>query len=210
MNARNAKRKGNKLTSTDTCPKCGHQESDTIDLSEKAEKPDPKFEDDRKRFCMSDEDGQKYVEWRRNLEELTKLMKKGEERDKKKKVYDAVAKLKKLTVPKVEELLSKAVAKQGYQKFTLGEPYMGTEVTVDFSVQDGKGTREEYDSRKDLKRLIQDALFDTNWKLMSDRITYRLGVLKGRLRAIENEEDLVKMVETRKKRNASCLLSHFL
>lgn len=197
----NASREGKVLTSTDTCPKCGHEEVSTMDLGRKRkEKPDPKFTADRKRFCMSAEEGQKYIESQKNMHQLSELMKKGEEREKKKVVYEAVAKLKKLKVPQVEELLSKAAAKQGYPKFTPGEPHMGKEVTVDFNVQDGKDAREEYDSRKDLKRLIEDALFDTNWKLMSDRISYRLGVLKGRLRALENEEDLVKMVETRKKR----------
>jgi hypothetical protein len=45
-----------------------------------------------------------------------------------------------------------------------------------------------------LKKLIQKALEDTNWRLMSEGISYRLGYLKGRLRAYESEEDLKKLV----------------
>jgi len=48
-----------------------------------------------------------------------------------------------------------------------------------------------------LQKLIDKALIDTNWRLMSDGVSYRLGYLSGRLRACESEEDLKKLVEQR-------------
>jgi hypothetical protein len=41
---------------------------------------------------------------------------------------------------------------------------------------------------------VDQALIDTNWRLMSDGISYRLGYLNGRLRAYEQEEDLKELV----------------
>ncbi|HET7320221.1 MAG TPA: hypothetical protein VFI84_01380, partial [Candidatus Saccharimonadales bacterium] len=57
----------------------------------------------------------------------------------------------------------------------------------------------DYTSRYTLKKTIQKALTDTNWRLMSDGISYRLGYLNGRLRAYEKEEDLVELVKRDKK-----------
>ncbi len=62
-----------------------------------------------------------------------------------------------------------------------------------------KGDREEYDSKKALKKLIEGILADTTWRLMSDGISYRLGILTGRLKAHEREEDLMKLVKPESK-----------
>lgn len=70
---------------------------------------------------------------------------------------------------------------------------MGREVYVGFSCLDSKSERNNYDSRKTLKKLVDSALEDTNWGLMSDGISYRLGYLNGRVKAYENEEDLMKL-----------------
>ena len=69
---------------------------------------------------------------------------------------------------------------------------------INFTVQDNKTGREEYDSRMTLKKLIQKLLIETNWRLMSDGIDYRLGILSGRLRGYEREEDLLKIIINKK------------
>ena len=71
---------------------------------------------------------------------------------------------------------------------------MGRDVFIGFSCLDSKSDREDYDSRKTLKKLVDEALVDTNWRLVSDGISYRLGYLNGRLRAYEREEDLKELV----------------
>ncbi len=48
-------------------------------------------------------------------------------------------------------------------------------------------------------KLVDEALEDTNWRLMSDGISYRLGYLNGRVRAYEAEEDLKNLVMKSKK-----------
>lgn len=99
--------------------------------------------------------------------------------------------------PKIAELiplLSEPLEKEGYIEFHLDKPEMGRDVYVGFSCLDSRSDRKDHDSRKTLKKLVDSALEDTNWRLMSDGISYRLGYLNGRLRAYEREEDLKKLV----------------
>lgn len=65
---------------------------------------------------------------------------------------------------------------------------------VGFNCLDTKSDRKDYDSIKTLEKLVKKALADTNWRLMSDGVHYRLGYLNGRVRAYEREEDLKKLV----------------
>jgi translation initiation factor IF-1 len=65
---------------------------------------------------------------------------------------------------------------------------------IEFTVQDNKTGRGEYDSRIQLQRIIKKTLENTNWRLMSEGVNYRLGILSGRLRGYENEEDFIKLI----------------
>jgi hypothetical protein len=66
-------------------------------------------------------------------------------------------------------------------------------------VLETKDNRNEYDSQRILKKIIRGLLKDTNWRLMSEGINYRLGILTGRLKAYEREEDLIKILRIRNK-----------
>jgi hypothetical protein len=50
-----------------------------------------------------------------------------------------------------------------------------------------------------LKKLIKGVLEDTNWRLMSDGVQYRLGILTGRLKAYEREEDLTTIISNKQR-----------
>ncbi len=71
-------RKGErKIITTYKCPGCNYKEKDILDLDEKPEpkKIDPNFEKDCKRFCLSDEEGRKYVSQKERLEDFQKTLK---------------------------------------------------------------------------------------------------------------------------------------
>ena len=68
-----------------------------------------------------------------------------------------------------------------------------------FSIHDAK-ERSESQSMGDLKKAITKNLQGTNWRLMSDGVDYRLGMLSGRLRGYEREEDLLELVRLEKKK----------
>jgi len=117
------------------------------------------------------------------------------ERENNKETYKKVSKLKKLTIIELEKLLNIKLKKNNYIKLKFGEPQIDKYVVINFTIQDEKSDRQEYDSRNNLKKLIETILFSTNWRLMSDGVSYRLGVLSGRLKGYEAEDDLMKLVK---------------
>lgn len=198
------KTKDKVITTTFTCSSCNHSYEETLDLSDRPEKPeedvDPSYELDRKRFVFDNDIAEKYNQKVRHLERLQKLNASTIERTEHADIYGAIKDIEKLKIAKLTEVLENALAKINYSGLKLGEPDIGREVSIDFSCLDGDDDREEYDSRKQLKRLIDKTLLNTNWRLMSEGVSYRLGYLSGRLRAYESEEDLKKLVEQRIKK----------
>ena len=181
------------------CSSCGFTKTDKWKLmANKKEELDPNFDADRAEFCLSKEEGEKWRQELVNMEQMKKLVEEFKERDKNEKVYDRVAKLKKLTVIELEKLLAPALEKGGYVYLKLADPEIGRIVAVPFTVQDAKSGRENRASEYDLKRLLKKTLEDTNWRPMSDKVSYRLGVLSGCMRGYESEKDLLKLVEIKK------------
>lgn len=189
-------RKGDVITLIYSCPACHHTYKDTLDLHIEEKKPDPNFEEDRYRFCLHDP---KVLEEHRNAkmryDGLIKLGEEFKEREKNKDAYEAAAKLRNLKIAELKDLLSPILEQEGYTEFSLEKPAMGRFVVVPFSCLDGKPSRNDYESRKNLKKKISDTLADTNWRLMSEGVSYRLGYLAGRLRAYETEEDLATLLK---------------
>lgn len=189
-------RKENKIVTIDTCD-CGYREVTELDLTVKKalkEPIDENFVKDRERFCLSSEEGGKYISQKATLEQLKFLSKEVEEREKNKDLYDKVAKLKKLNIAELRSLLEPILEKNNYVKMEFSQPKMEKYVTIDFTLQDAKVGRVEYDSRTILKRLLDKTLADTNWRLMSAGITCRLGILSGSLKGYEREEDLKRLI----------------
>lgn len=195
-------RKDNIITTTYKCTNCPHKETETLDLDKKPvqEKIDKEFQKDRQKFCMTEAEGQEYVKARNDIEQFNKYLAKVEERKTNKDLYDKVAKIKKLKITELEKLVKSALEKDGFIKLELSKPEFSRYIIVNFTVQDTKTDRGEYDSKNDLKKLINRTLLDTNWRLMSEGITYRLGYLYSRLKACEHEEDLITLVQTKQKR----------
>lgn len=200
-------RKGDVLTTINTCPKCGHKSTVTIDFAEKPkiveEKEDPKkFEEDKERFGMNDEKTlAQYPTEKERVRQMGEMVDKWKQKEKEKDIYDAVTKLKKLTIVELENLLRDPIEKAGYVKFDLGKPMIGKDVTIEFSAQDAKPERKEYDSIHEPQKLIKATLELSNWRLMSDGISYRLGFLMGRFHAYEKEEDLAELMRIKMKKN---------
>lgn len=183
---------GDIITTTYTCKNCGHKGKEIIDFNLPKEKIDKNFERDRKRFCLSVEEGQKYIESSAKLEHFSEWMKEIKEKE---KVGKAIAKIKKLPVAGLKKLLVPKLEKAGYSKLEFSKPEISRDVIVEFTIQDNKEDREEYDSRSQLKKLLKQNLENTNWRLMSEGVYYKLGILTGKLRGYENDEDLLRLVK---------------
>lgn len=185
----------NAITITYTCKSCGHSFKDKMDLSSKKEIPDPNFDKDRVHFCLEDKEFRdRLFKMRQDFRGMAELGKKFKEREDNKHIYDAVKEMKKPKIAELVPLLAPVLEKAGYIEFHLDKPEMGRDVYVGFSCLDSKPEREDYDSRKTLKKLVDSALSDTNWRLMSDGISYRLGYLNGRVKAYEGEKALKELV----------------
>ncbi len=191
-------RKGNIILTYYSCKKCRFKKVDKLDLSvrkEEKKKIDKFYNRDRAKFCLNEEQGQKYYKGKMNIKRFEKLMEDIKKRNDNKEVYKKVFKLKKLTISELEKKLVPVLTNEGYIKFELDKPEIGRDVFIEFSAQDEKSDREEYDSSNNIKKIIKKTLENTNWRLMSEGIHYRLGFLNGRLRGYEKEEDLVNLVE---------------
>lgn len=195
-------KRGEVLTTTYTCPKCEHSFKDKLDLRHKQEPEDPDYDKDRYRYCFHDK---KYLENLREIKagilrfaELGKIIK---EKNEHKEVDEAVAKIRKPRVADLISLLTPVLEKNGYIELRFEKPEVERNLTVEFSCLDSKNDRNDYSSRSELKRLIEKTLKETNWRLMTDGVSFRLGYLSGRLKAYENQEELRGLVEKQFKKN---------
>lgn len=199
---RNSERIENKkVITTETCTKCGHTETDELDLTVKEEKPlDPNYEKDRERFCLSGENLSKNLKEKSQLEGMAQFMDKLKEKEKHKEEHKIINDLKKLTVVALENLLIPLCEKAKYVKFQFGTPDISKDLLLPFIVHEANPDRVDRVSSHDLQKIIKKAIEDTNWRLMSDGISYRMGILSGRLRAYEREEDLMELAKQKLKK----------
>ncbi len=181
-----------------SCSHCGHVEVDTMDLNKKEEeKVDPNFEANRKKYCISELEGKEII---RESQEMKALVDKWKDKDEHKDLCDAIGKIKRLTIVELQTLLDPLLKKAGYTKLEFEKPTLEKDVILGFNLQDAKSGRGDYGSCHDLQKLFKVALNPTNWRLMSDGVTYRLGFLQGRLRGVEGEEKLRELLESEQKK----------
>ena len=182
-----------------SCSHCGHRYQDELDLSvpkKKKKNIDLHFEEDRKKYCLPETDGEEYL---RNTESMKELLSDWDERDKNKDIYDAIEKIEKLKVSDLEKRPDSCMVDSCYTHLHFKSPEIEQSTTLYFTVQDDKSYREEYNSKKNLKKIIQKELGPTNWRLMSEKITYRMGILQGRLRGYDGDESLVNLIKRKSK-----------
>jgi len=187
---RKNKRKGNKITTIYVCPECNYKEKDVWDLDKKpkSEKIDPNFEKDRRRFCLSATEGQEYIGQKERLKQIQSILAVSKEDEKNREL---LVKIKKLNIAQLRKFLTPKLKKENYIKLDFSKPEIRGDVIIEFTVQDNKTDRDEYDSRIQLQRLLKKKLANTNWRLMSEGVFYKLGVLSGRLRGYEDIKDLI-------------------
>jgi len=193
----NAKRLPSEKTEVKTkysCSSCDYEEIDAFSLSDDKDGDDTEFQANRSRFCLS---GQRLIDAQEailNMDRMKALVDSWKHEDENKEQYDAAAQLQKLTIPQVKELITKTLEKTDYSNLSFEKPSIEKCVCMGFSLEELE-TDNQLASTSFMKKLIKKTLKGTNWRLMSDGVSYRLGLMSGRLRAYESEEDLLKLVE---------------
>ncbi len=194
-------RKAEIITTIDKCPNCTYSEKDVWDMKKDDKEWKDKQRKDlilltkyRQKYCLTPEEGQKYIDHKNNLERFSNTI---AERERKEKdpAYQKAMQLKKIGVVELEKLLSEILEKEKYIKLTFDKPEIEKQVIIPFTVQEANTARKEYDSINKLQKLIKKILVDTNWRLMSEGVIYRLGYLSGRLKGYEREDDLMQLVK---------------
>lgn len=170
----------------------GHKKWETDRKAEEKRQKDllTKF---RKDFVFTEEEGRECLRGFETMKQIGEDYRKMKEKEKD-PAYKKAKKLKQVKVVEINKMLKEALNKEGYIELQFEKPDMGRYVAVPFTVQDEKAEREEYDSKKHLKKIINTTLEKTNWRLMSDGVSYRVGYLSGRLRCYETEDELMKIV----------------
>lgn len=185
-----SKKSSDRITINSHCDNCGHEESHFYDLKKKPsqkEEIDLIFEKDKARFCLSNEEGEKY---RSQKYALNSFMEKQKDQEEHKEAYKTAHKTKILTIAQLSDLISKEFTKKGFCGLTISSPEIGRDLVVGFNIQDAKANRSEYDAKKSIKNILNDSLKDTNWRLMSEGLNYKLGILSGRLRGQDSHDNI--------------------
>lgn len=203
-NESKSERDEKRILITDTCMVCGYVDTHEYSLAkeepenkEKVERERRQFLADRENYCYSEKEAEQYVAFKEGMERINEMFEKDKEKEKNKELYDELAKIQKINVAQLNKLLSEGLAKENYVNLQLGNPEIGRDVILGFTIQENDANRKEYNSEHKLKKLIDELLYNTNWKLMSDGVSSRLGVLSGRLRGFESENDLLELTKKR-------------
>ena len=173
-------KKNGKRYYVDTCQHCGHVEETVSTLDEKKEEPTQeeieRFEYDKKRFCLTSTQGERYKHWVEGMKRMKEMEK---EQEANVEFYDKLAEVKKLNIAGLEKLLKAAIKKAGYTDLQISMPPPTGQIILDFSVRDMEEKRKEYDSRNTLEKTIEKVLEDKNWALMSEEFVTGLASLVG-------------------------------
>lgn len=175
-----------------TCPSCDYEEVDQYELSSK-ELDDPNYEADRARFCLSGESLRKAQDAKLNMEQISRLVEGWKHEEEHKAEYEAAAQLEKLTIPQVKERIAATIEGTAFMNLSFEKPLIERYVSIEFSVEELQ-TDNPRASTSNLQKRLKKALENTNWRLMTGGVDYRLGLLSGRIRAYETQEELLKLV----------------
>ncbi len=185
------KKNENHFKFIDTCSLCGHIEIDEFELDPEREKPI--LEEDRKTYCTFFINRKTFYEDLKAIADLGKLAEENEKQKREKEQFE-VDKIERPNIPQLEKRLTYIAEKNDFIKFQFDKPEMGRHVVISFSLQD-PSNRNEQESVKLITTSVKKALFHTNWRLMTEGISYRLSYLTGRLKSHDQEEDILKIAK---------------
>lgn len=185
----------NVLVLTDICQSCGDIEI----LELEADDEDQTItEEDRKKYCLQFTGISHFFQDLEAINQYTEWVKERDAEKDVKKQFE-VDKIKKINVPALEILLKKATEKVGFTKFEFIKTDLSKFAMRTFTALDPT-THSERDSVKMMAKRLEEVLFDSNWRLISNSISYRLGIVTGRIRAYETEDDLLTLAKSIQKK----------
>lgn len=201
-----ADRSGGYLVIISTCADCGHIE--TMDFSPsvkdgKGDAVDEYYDRDRAEYCLDEKGLQSYREGKSNLEHFKKLMGEIKAREADTKTNERMASLRRLRAIELKEVVTKALEDIGMTSVTLSDPVQGMGLRIKISMLDSDPKRSDWESEKAVRTAVEQALHDTNWRLVKTSLSSTLGALNGELRGYVSDEEVRKLIEQENKANES-------
>jgi hypothetical protein len=185
------------IISTYTCERCHNVDRDEIDLSPKKEKEviDEHFVQDRKKYCLSDEELSSYREGRRNIEQLSRLMKEIKARHENPTPEPPLPTLRMLKVIELRELVKNKLESASFEQVEMLPPTTEQGIQVKLSVLDGYKKRTDEEAVKVAQDTLERALKETNWRLVKGSLKSTLGALTMELKGYISETDVRRLLE---------------
>lgn len=196
------KKTDEKIICIDKCPQCGYESVTELNLDievlEKEEQAkQEQFIQDQVKYGVSDDKAEYYITAFNDLKKVYEFGKQIESAAKNKALDDKLKEIRRLKIAVLETHLVEIFEKNKFVKLRFDEPDTTRGIIVSFTVQDCQEERDEFQSKKALKKLLKGYLKDTNWKLMSNGISYQMGILSGKIKGVEDEEELRALVAKR-------------
>lgn len=187
-NLRSSKKKTKKkIILTDICQVC--KKKSVLEFERSTEKILPIDEQERKRYCTDFIGRRNFDDDLKAIADLSDILEEQDAKDK----YE-FKNINRLNIAQLEETLTAAVDGSGFVKLQFEKPKISRYLTVEFSVQDTQD-RDSAKSIKAIKKIVDNTLFPTNWRLMSPGFEYRLGFLSAQLKGFSLDEDLLKIAQ---------------
>lgn len=184
-----------KITSVSTCDSCGHVEKDVYDLNQKIEDPEPIDEALRKEYCLDEEGMREYEEAMRNLDQMREFMERIQREEADVETNKRMESLKRIRVGGVQKLLEEALKEINVSNVTVYDPTNDRGMKVRFSAIDLDESRLDKDTTKQVRSSIQEALHDTNWRLLKTSVESSLGAVRGELRGYADNQEIRSVIE---------------
>lgn len=194
------------LTINYFCDKCNYIETETLDLKvEDIEKEDQNYEEDRKKFCISEEEANKikngiqdFYQWILEVMNWTDPASIAKRKEQEK--YRPLENIKKFSITELEEYLSPILTKKWFINFALWKAEINKEIHVYFTVIDKSDKNQKYSSRIRLRKIINESLINTNWFFMNSwSLEEKLWIIQWKLKWVDNNDELLKLIEKDKK-----------
>lgn len=185
------------------CTRCKFYEEEVDDFAKKRVEWKKKEDEDkalltkyRDEFCLTKKEGEEYIETIEKMKYANEVFEEevGKYDD---QAYQQAAKVNKLSIVELEKKLSEVFETEKYIMLTFDKPEIGQFVIVPFTFQDADSSRKGQESTNNLEKILKPVIEKTNWRLVSNSLSYRLGYVSGQLKGYEQEADILKLFQSK-------------
>lgn len=169
------------------CTHCGFKDEYTYEFPSHKPKPTKAdfrlFNENKLRFCLSEEEGRQYKSGLVARENLERIVKRQEE------AKPTKPKIKMLSAKEVQDGLLKILCELDFENGNVSFPDSSKGITLKFKALDPQ-PRNLPDLKKSIKNKSASLLAGTNWKIVMSSFEYELGLLSFRMNGQTEREVL--------------------